>query len=149
VETPATGRIRAGAPTGPALSSDARFELAERLHERGDYERARHELRAIVRAPQRRADRVRAWNRIADSRVREGDPRQAAEALRRAFQAGPSTAAGLTALVDRARLLRNEIRDPGAARNAYARYLQSAPGGPFAAEARRALCQLGEEWYCE
>jgi TolA-binding protein len=144
----AAARIRAGAPEGPALSLDARFELAEQLHQRGQYERARHELLAITRSPARPADRVRAWSMIADSWVRQGDPRRAAEALRRAHEAGPDTQLGHAALFDRAKILERRVGDASAARAAYSQYLQRVPNGPNAAQARAALCRLGEEWYC-
>ncbi|MEM9067323.1 MAG: FecR family protein [Myxococcota bacterium] len=132
----------------PSLSDDLRFDLAARFFERGQYARARHELYAVARSSNHRVNRARAWVEVAEAFERESDVGRAAEAYRRAASIGRGTVLGANALFALGRL-RATLDDDDAARNAYRRYLEEAPGGPLAGQARRALCRLKERQYCD
>ena len=130
-----------------ALDADARFELALRFTEHGQYEEARHELYAIVRSGQSR-EQARAWSMVADTREREQDWAGAGEAYRRAADAETSGVFGSTALFALARLRENRLHDPAGARQAYRAYLQVGAGAPLAQQARLGLCRLGDLSLC-
>ncbi|HJL05162.1 MAG TPA: FecR domain-containing protein [Polyangiaceae bacterium LLY-WYZ-15_(1-7)] len=133
--------------SAPPLSDDARFDLAMRLLDRGEFGRARHELLAIARTTRSRRTRARAWSDIAMVFRREGDARQAAEAYRRASRAGRGTAEGANALFALGQM-RSALGETSAARAAFERYLEASPEGPLAGRARRSLCRLGDEAAC-
>lgn len=131
----------------PTLQPELRFELADRYFARGDFEQARHELYAITRSDADRPVRAQAWVRVAEAFARERNWSRSAEAYRRAARAGRGTVHGDGALFALGRLL-EEQGDTDGARAAHLRYLQVAPHGALAAEARRALCALGETEHC-
>ncbi len=132
---------------GVPLSDDVRFDLAARYFEQGRWEESRHELYAIVRTSDSSLSKTRAWIEVAETFERQGDFGRAAEAYRRAAAAGASTTLGANALFALGRL-RARLGEVRAARAAYRRYLQDAPRGPLAAQAARALCELGEARWC-
>ncbi|NOY92357.1 MAG: tetratricopeptide repeat protein, partial [Deltaproteobacteria bacterium] len=129
------------------LDPDARFELARRLTQRGEYAQARHELYAIVRGGRAR-EQARAWSLVADTREREHDWAGAGEAYRRAADSQPNGVYGRTALFALARLREQRLGDLPGARHAYRAYLEAAGGAPLAAQARLGLCRLGELALC-
>lgn len=131
----------------PSLRPNLRFELADRYFAQGRFEQARHELYAITRSAAEGPVRAQAWVRVAEAFARERHWSRAAEAYRRAARAGRGTAHGDGALFALGRLLEEQGDAPGA-RAAHLRYLDVAPSGPLAAEARRALCGLGETELC-
>ena len=136
-----------GQESAPELSVDARFDLAARYLEQGRYAAARHELRAIARSNGPRISRARAWTEIAQIYEAEREPGQAAEAYRRAANVGRGTTIGTNALFALGRM-RASLSDAEAAKVAYRRYLDEAPDGPLARQARRALCRLGDSAQC-
>lgn len=141
-EGPATDRL-----ASEPLTDDLRFELAQNLFDRGQLEDARHELYAIARESPERVARGRAWTLVAETFEREPDMQRAAEAYRRAARAARGTVHASDALFALARV-RGGMGDQDAARAAYLRYLEVAPDGPLAAEARRGLCRLGVSAQC-
>lgn len=129
------------------LQDDARFDLAMRFMDRGDYGRARHELLAITRTTRSRVTRARAWTDIAVSYTRQAEVRRAAEAYRRAHEAAPGTAASNNALFALGQM-RLSAGDEDAARQVFREYVFSAPEGALTTRARRTLCRLGDRPYC-
>ncbi len=129
------------------LSEDARFDLAARYLDQGRTRAAKHELRAIARTTRSRSARARAWTEIAQIYESENEASQAAESYRRAANAGRGTTVGTNALFALGRM-RSSLRDTDAAKVAYRRYLDEAPDGPLARQARRALCRLGDVAQC-
>lgn len=124
------------------LADDLRFELAQSLFDQGRLSTARHELYAIARTSGDRASRARAWTLVAETFERESDLARAGEAYRRAARSGRGSGYAANALFALARV-RSAMGDDEAAEAAYTRYIQVAPEGPLANEARRALCRLG------
>lgn len=129
------------------LADDLRFELAQSLFDQERLSAARHELYAIARTSGSRASRARAWTLVAETFERESDLGRAAEAYRRAARSGHGSGYAANALFALARV-RAATGDEQAAEAAYTRYLQVAPAGPLANEARRALCRLGVTVQC-
>lgn len=146
-EAEAEAEASARAPMPPSLRPELRFELADRYFAQGRFDRARHELYAITRSASQPATRAQAWVRVAEAFAREREWNQAAEAYRRAARAGRGTPHGDGALFALGRLL-EERGDADGARAAHRRYLQVAPRGALASEARRALCGLGDADRC-
>jgi len=131
----------------PTLRSELRFDLADRYFAQGRFDQARHELYAITRSAEDGGTRAQAWVRVAEAFARESDFGQAAEAYRRAARAGRGTPHGDGALFALGRLLEDRGDREGALA-AHQRYLEVAPRGALASEARRALCSLGEAQHC-
>jgi hypothetical protein len=61
----------------------------------------------------------------------------------------PADPAGHNARFALGRLLERYAHDESGAASAYRRYLERAPQGALAAQARQALCRLGDASYCE
>jgi len=132
----------------PTLRPELRFELADRYFAQGRFEQARHELYVVTRSSQDAGIRAQAWVRVAEAFARERDWNRAAEAYRRAARAGRGTPHGDGALFALGRLLEDH-GDGDGARAAHLRYLEVAPRGALASEARRALCSLGAAEHCQ
>ncbi len=145
-ETPAADP-EASSTMVATLRPELRFELADRYFAQGRFEQARHELYAITRSTAEAPVRAQAWVRVAEVFARERNWNRAAEAYRRAARAGRGTAHGDGALFALGRLL-EERGDAQGARAAHLRYLEVAPQGALAVEARRALCSLGDAEHC-
>lgn len=131
----------------PTLRPELRFDLADRYFAQGRFDQARHELYAITRSTEDPGTKAQAWVRVAEAFARESDFGQAAEAYRRAARSGRGTPHGDGALFALGRLLEDRGDTEGALA-AHSRYLQVAPRGALASEARRALCSLGEAVHC-
>ncbi len=131
------------------LSSEAaakKLDQARALLRDGRHPAARGKLRALLAAggaPQR--VRVEALTLIAESHTAQGDMRRAVEAYEQAAEIGVRTPSGDNAQFALARLLERFTQDRDAAAGAYARYLERAPDGALATQARAALCRLWPE----
>lgn len=90
---------------------------------------------------------AQAWTLLADLAQRDGRLPAAALAFSRAAELGQGTPTGPNALYALARLHERRDDDAAAVRS-YTRYLDAAPSGPLARQARQALCRLGEETGC-
>jgi hypothetical protein len=142
----ADGEAVASGEHGKQLSEDAierRLDQARALLREGRHPAARAKLRGISdrSAPQRY--RVEALTLLAESHTAQGDVRRATEAYQLASDIGARTPQGDNAQFALARLLERFTRDREAAARAYERYLERAPNGALAAQARGALCRLG------
>jgi TolA-binding protein len=118
------------------------FELADTLLRKRRFDAARHVLYRVIRRTSRASQRARAWLRVADSFESEARFDRAAEAYRRAWTDGGDSAHALNALFALGRVREGRLRDSSGAVAAYRRYLDLAPDGPLASEARRRLCVL-------
>lgn len=128
------------------LSSDAvarRLDQARALLRDGRHPAARAKLRGISERGVELRYRVEALTLLAESHTAQGDVRKATEAYQLASDVGARTPQGDNAQFALARLLERFTHDRDAAARAYKRYLERAPNGALAAQARGALCRLG------
>jgi hypothetical protein len=128
------------------LSSDAiarRLDQARSLLRDGRHPAARAKLRGISERGVELRYRVEALTLLAESHTAQGDVRKATEAYQLASDVGARTPQGDNAQFALARLLERFTHDRAAAARAYERYLERAPNGALAAQARGALCRLG------
>ena len=86
---------------------------------------------------------------IAESFTSQGKIPRAAETYREAIELGPNHPAGHNAIFALARLNERYADDRSAAGEVYREYLESAPHGALAAQARDALCRLGDSASCD
>jgi tetratricopeptide (TPR) repeat protein len=137
------------AVAGDSSGSRAALARARRLLSEGRGDLAEPLLRRVAggAGPGRR--RAQAWTLLGDLAQRSGRLEEAARAYGRAAALGRGSMVGPNAIYALARLQERRLRDVGAARRSYARYLTEAPDGPLAPQARRALCRLGDEARCE
>lgn len=127
------------------LSSDAiarRLDQARALLREGRHPAARAKLRGISERGVELRYRVEALTLLAESYTAQGDVRRATEAYELAAEVGARTPQGDNAQFALARLLERFTHDRSAATRAYERYLERAPNGALAAQARSALCRL-------
>lgn len=131
-------------------ASDRRLEAARRLLLQGKHAAARERLRKLARRNTLpTSSRVEALVLISESFTAEGQIPRAAETYREAIKLAPRHAAGHNAIFALARLYERYADDRSAAGAVYREYLDSAPHGPLAAQAREALCRLGDAASCE
>lgn len=133
-------------PEHAKLSFDAierRLDQARALLREGRHPAARAKLRGISERGVELRYRVEALTLLAESHTAQGDVRKATEAYQLASDVGARTPQGDNAQFALARLLERFTRDRAAATRAYERYLDRAPNGALAAQARAALCRLG------
>jgi hypothetical protein len=126
-----------------------RLEASRSLLRRGQHPAARLRLRGLTEAPTPILYRVEALTLMAESYTAQGDIPHAAQAYRRAEEIAPTRPAGHNALFALARLLERYAHDEPAAAATYRRYLERAPQGALALQARQALCRLGASADCE
>jgi tetratricopeptide (TPR) repeat protein len=147
VAEPVTATETAAAPA--ELSIDARFALAEVLSSQFKYPEAELVLRQIARDAHATVnDRARAWNWIAEREVGMEHYLDAAEIYRRAVRSGGRSQEAHLAQFALAQVYHLRLRDAARAQREYARYLEVAPDGPNAVQARAALCRLGVAEQC-
>lgn len=120
-----------------------RLDQARALLREGRHPAARVKLRGISERGVELRYRVEALTLLAESHTAQGDVRRAAEAYELAAEVGARTPQGANAQFALARLLERFTQDRAAAVRAYQRYLERAPNGALAAQARGALCRLG------
>ncbi len=128
-------------PSARALLARARAQ--QRAH---DYPAAAATLEGLLAGRAPAGVRAEALVLLGDLRLRD-DPAAAARAYEDAIVAG-SGASRSNALFSLARVEERRLGDPGRARETYRRYLQEAPEGALAAQARAALCRLGDTTSC-
>jgi hypothetical protein len=119
-----------------------RLGQARALLRDGRHPAARAKLRGISERSVELRYRVEALTLLAESHTAQGDARRATEAYKLAAELGARTPQGDNAQFALARLLERFTHDRYAAARAYERYLERAPNGALAAQARGALCRL-------
>ena len=130
--------------------SDRRLEAARALLLQGKHSAARERLRKLARKNTLpTSSRVEALVLIAESYTSQGQIPRAAETYREAIKIGPDHPAGHNAIFALARLNERYADDRSGAGAVYREYLDSAPRGALAAQAREALCRLGDSASCE
>jgi hypothetical protein len=128
------------------LGTDAierRLDQARALLREGRHPAARAKLRGISERGVEQRYRVEALTLLAESHTAQGDVRKATDAYQLASDIGARTPQGDNAQFALARLLERFTHDRQGAARAYERYLERAPNGALAAQARGALCRLG------
>ncbi|MGE0790632.1 MAG: FecR domain-containing protein [Sandaracinaceae bacterium] len=133
-------------PAPRAPSPSAQLARARGLVQAGDAEGAEVLLRSIADGPGSNAVRAEALTRLGDL-LRRTRPHDAESAYQRAASTGEGE---WSAMADYAlgRLRWRELGQPDLARESYRRYLERAPNGALAAQARAALCSLGDASSC-
>jgi TolA-binding protein len=135
---------------GNESQSDRRLESARSLLLQGKHSAARERLRKLAKKNTLpTSSRVEALVLIAESYTSQGQIPRAAETYREAIKIGPNHPAGHNAIFALARLNERYADDRSAAGAVYREYLDSAPRGALAAQAREALCRLGDSASCE
>ena len=130
-------------------STDGRLESARGLILQGRHAAARERLQKLAkRETQSTSVRVEALVLIAESYTAQGQIGRAADTYRDAIRIAPQHPAGYNALFALARLNERYTDDRSAAGAVYREYLQRAPHGALAAQAREALCRLGDAASC-
>lgn len=130
--------------------SDRRLESARALLLQGKHSAARERLRKLAKKNTLpTSSRVEALVLIAESYTSQGQIPRAAETYREAIKIGPNHPAGHNAIFALARLNERYADDRSAAGAVYREYLESAPRGALAAQAREALCRLGDSASCD
>jgi TolA-binding protein len=131
-------------------TGDRRLESARGLLLQGKHSAARERLRKLAkRNTLPTSSRVEALVLIAESYTSQGQIPRAAETYREAIKLAPNHPAGYNAMFALARLNERYADDRSAAGAVYREYLESAPRGALAAQAREALCRLGDSASCD
>lgn len=140
----------APAQTEPAPSAPTPAQLLARARaqSREHPERAERTLRGLLRGRAPRRVRAEALTLLGDLMRRGGRAREAAEAYTEAADLGAGATSQM-AIYALARLQQRQLGQPERARRSYRRYLEEAPRGPLAGQARAALCRLGDAASCE
>jgi len=125
-----------------------KLTAARKLLRQGRHGAARERLRGLVESSAALRYRVEALTLIAESYTAQHDIPHAIEAYTRADALAPRHPAGHNARFALARLLERNAGDEKAAVAAYRRYLERAPDGALASQAKQALCRLGAPGYC-
>ena len=125
-----------------------KLTAARKLLRQGRHVAARDRLRSLVDSSATLRFRVEALTLIAESYTAQRDLAHATEAYTRADALAPRHPAGHNARFALARLLERNAGDETAAIAAYRRYLERAPDGALASQARQALCRLGAADSC-
>jgi TolA-binding protein len=129
---------------------DDRLESARKLLLQGKHAAARAQLQRIAKKnTMPTSTRVEALTLIAESYTAQGQIPRATETYREAVSVAPRHPSGYNALFALARLTERYTDDRSAAGSAYREYLARAPNGALAAQAREALCRLGDAASCD
>ncbi|MET0386385.1 MAG: FecR domain-containing protein [Polyangiales bacterium] len=126
------------------------LEAARGLIMQGKHALARERLHRIAkRNTLPTSTRVEALVLIAESYTSQGQIPRAADTYRDAVNLAPHHPAGYNALFALARLNDRYTEDRSAAGAVYREYLERAPRGALASQARDALCRLGDASSCK
>jgi TolA-binding protein len=129
---------------------DNRLEAARALILQGKHSAARERLQRLAKKDTLpTSTRVEALVLIAESYTAQGQIGRATETYRDAVDLAPKHPAGYNALFALARLTERYTDDRSAAGAVYREYLQRAPHGALASQAREALCRLGDANSCD
>jgi TolA-binding protein len=129
---------------------DDRLESARKLLLQGKHAAARAQLQRIAKKnTMPTSTRVEALVLIAESYTAQGQIPRATETYREAVSVAPRHPSGYNALFALARLTERFTEDRSAAGSVYREYLARAPNGALAAQAREALCRLGDAASCD
>jgi hypothetical protein len=132
------------------ISPDDRLEAARELLLSGKHAAARERLQKLAKKTTlSTSTRVEALVLTAESYTAQGQIPRATDAYREAVAIAPHHPAGHNALFALARLLERYTDDRSAAGSVYRDYLERAPKGALAGQAREALCRLGDASTCE
>ena len=138
-----------GASARATRMATRKLEAARRLLRKRQHDAARGRLRGLADSNIAVRFRVEALTLMAESYTAEGDVQRAAQAYRNAAELSRNAPAGHNARFALARLLERHAHDETAAAAAYMSYLDHAPRGALAAQARQALCRLHQPDFCE
>jgi TolA-binding protein len=129
---------------------DNRLEAARALILQGKHSAARERLQRLAKKDTLpTSTRVEALVLIAESYTAQGQIGRATDTYRAAVDLAPKHPAGYNALFALARLTERYTDDRSAAGAVYREYLQRAPHGALASQAREALCRLGDAASCD
>lgn len=129
---------------------DSRLEAARALLLQGRHSAARERLLKLAkRETLPTSTRVEALVLTAESYTAQGQIARATETYRDAVNIAPHHPAGYNALFALARLSERYTDDRSAAGAVYREYLERAPKGALASQAREALCRLGDAASCD
>jgi TolA-binding protein len=129
---------------------DTRLEAARALLLQGRHSAARERLLKLAKKETLpTSTRVEALVLTAESYTAQGQIARATETYRDAVNIAPHHPAGYNALFALARLSERYTDDRSAAGAVYREYLERAPKGALAAQAREALCRLGDAASCD
>jgi TolA-binding protein len=129
---------------------EERLESARKLLLQGKHAAARERLQKIAkRDTLATSTRVEALVLIAESYTAQGQIPRATDTYRDAVALAPHHPAGYNALFALARLIERYTDDRSAAGAVYREYIERAPKGALAAQAREALCRLGDAISCK
>jgi TolA-binding protein len=128
---------------------DERLEAARGLLLQGRHSAARERLHKLSKKNTlATSTRVEALVLMAESYTAQGQIARASDSYRDAVAIAPHHPAGHNALFALARLLERYTDDRSAAGSVYREYLERAPKGALAPQAREALCRLGDKAAC-
>jgi TolA-binding protein len=130
-------------------SPERRLEAARELLMQGKHSAARERLQKLAKSALPTGARVEALTLIAESYTAQGQIPRATDAYREAVRIAPKHPAAHNALFALARLVERYTEDKSVAGATYRQYLQAAPSGALAPQAREALCRLGDASACE
>jgi len=137
------------AATEARLSVERQLEAARELLLQGQHSSACDQLSKLAKnVTQPTTARVEALVLIAESLTAQGQIARAAETYREAAKLAPHLTAGHDALFALAMLNERYSDDRSAAGSVYREYLERAPRGALASQARQALCRLGDATSC-
>jgi TolA-binding protein len=130
-------------------SPDNRLESARSLLLQGKHAAARERLHRLARKNTLpTSTRVEALVLIAESYTAQGQIARATDTYREAINLAPHHPAGYNALFALARLIERYTDDRSSAGSVYREYLERAPHGVLAPQAKEALCRLGDASSC-
>jgi len=131
------------------ISVERQLEAARELLLQGQHVAACEQLYKLAKdATQPTTARVEALVLIAESLTAQRQIPRAAETYREAAKLAPHLTAGHDALFALAMLNERYADDRSAAGSVYREYLERAPRGALASQARQALCRLGDATSC-
>jgi len=114
----------------------------------GKHQAARRSLMRVAEGDGAASFRAEAHTLVAESFTAQGDIPRAIGAYRDAARVAPSLPVGHNALFALGRVLERYQQDRVGASEAFQVYLERAPRGALASQARAALCRLGEPAHC-
>lgn len=131
------------------LRSERLLTSAREQLRAGKHQPARRALLGVAQGDAHAGVRAEAHTLLAESFTAQGDIPGALAAYRDAARVGSSLPVGHNAVFALARVLERYQQDRDGARAAFEQYLQRAPRGALASQARAGLCRLGDSASCQ